>query len=116
MDDYRRQSSRTRHSSSWTGVVVLGFVVAASVWVARYSYLRYVEHQLVQSFQEVGEASRRAIEERRQADERTRRQRAAERALKLGQRCLSGKFIYQIEGGWADDPSQDWKCKPPSDR
>lgn len=88
------------------GMAVLFFGLAVAVLLSGPRRAERLHQVVTQS----AERSAERIEQR----QRQRRQEADEaRRLKPGERCLSGKYIREIPGGFEDDPAQDWKCRPP---
>lgn len=84
--------------------VLLGVVAAGVSALLFFGRAVYVPREAARAFHDMAD--------RTQARQLQREQRARQEAqLKDGERCLDGKFIRRIPGGFEDDPAQDWKCR-----
>lgn len=107
-------SNRRRSGITWGQILILSIATGLAVHFAWDSYQRAQERQRPVAVQP--SPAQASAPRPRPA----RRQQAAPAQppyeLQDGERCMSGKYLYRIEGGWADDPGQDWKCRRVSGR
>ena len=95
--------------------LVAAFMFFAFALAVMHFWPKYAVRQVEQVQRSVVESAERVAERAEQRRHQLRREAEEARRLKPGERCLSGKYIREIPDGFEDDPSQDWKCKPPRD-
>ncbi len=99
---------------TWGQIAIAAVAAALAIHFAWYSYERAQARKRTVIVVPVDQRAVPASSQRRPRP-RTAEPDELGYQLQPGERCLNGKFVYQVTvNHWADAPAQDWKCRPSS--
>ena len=111
------QSGKAMHrqsgAASWWGILIVWVLAASAVAVAvRLYQLRDRPAQKTPATARAERPGRIVLPTTQPLRERLSSTPSTPPAVLLpGERCINGKYIREIPGGYEDDLTQDWKCR-----